>query len=1236
LSSYESSIRRITVIKRISPIFLLLALVPLQLFGQQTGASITGHVLDPSGAAVSGAAIKLTSTTTGSVYTAGSDSSGIYQLPFVPVGDYTLSIAKAGFKKYEQAGIVLLANMKDVVDVTMQLGTTTQTVNVTANAPILNLESGDRTTTVSNTRLDPEVFRGQNTIVTTFLIPGVTQASGDQKLRPWDNGGTQSTVINGGQAAGSQGGSPEQGQSSGNQVMVNGISINRGGQGTGYNAMASAVDEVAVQTTMYDAQYGWSTGGHIDTIVKSGSNQWHGHAYDYLQNTLLNAEDWGSQSTHSGRQPWHFNYFGGEVGGPIKKNKIFVFYAYQLMWSIQKDPFTNQVPTAAERQGNFQGVCSNSSGNCNQIQLFDPATTATTNSITDPTSCYYTAGGTISSGTNPCRSNNTAVIANNVILAPINPIAKNVMNIIPLPALNGVTVPCGGVVSGQAGGLCGSFAGNIANNAASRKFVDYFPEHLGRIDWNFTDSTHAYFVFGKNDLAETRSYVYSTVSAINLAETSGNNPLFRGNQFYDLQITHTFNPTTVLSLRTGMDRYPSGGGDITIAQTDPTSLGFSSTWRSLAGHYFPQIQIQNMAGAGGTLPSYDASDIWSHEAVLAHTHGPHNIRVGWQRFDLAEYNESPGAINGTFNFNGYFTSQNPTGPIGNTGYGLADFELGYPVSGSINQPAYPEYWMHEESLFVQDDYHVSRKFTLNLGLRWDYAGPVHDDHDNRLLNGFCFTCANPLQVSGLTLLGGPTYAGVGGGSTGMTNRKFDNIGPRVGFAYDIGHDTVIRGGWGIIYAQQLEQPGAAPGFTQTTSMVSVPGAAGIFNPNITFANPIQTGLLPIVGSGYGLATNIGQGISFVDPNTDLPRTQQYSLEVQHRIGKDWMISVAYVGTKATRLDINTNLNYLPLADLPLTPSDQNNVSAPGGGGAATVSYLNAQVPNPFQSAMANYPQYATLTKGTFLNNATVARSQLLLPYPQFTGVSEQYNPVGRSHYDALQIEVNKRISHNLEFNSSFTWSQQLQALAFLNPQDAIPQQTLAPYDMPRQVKVNFIYFAPFGPGQKFLATANPVVSRLVSGWSLSATPEISDGVPAIVPSGLQPIGNPVTANRTLSHAFNTCYTDLNGATHDCSIDSTPAWRQTQPNQLYEWNPAMHGVRYWGMHRLDASIMKKTTIKERFQLIYRADFINAFNSSEWNFNMNNNYTSGAFGYIGPPQSDPSDDPRVIQMSLQLKF
>ena len=526
---------------------------------------------------------------------------------------------------------------------------------------------------------------------------------------------------------------------------------------------------------------------------------------------------------------------------------------------------------------------------------------------------------------------------------------------------------------------------------------------------------------------------------------------------------------------------------------------------------------------------------------------------------------------------------------------------------------------------------------------------------NRLLNGFCFTCASPLgtvapyvnslgtTVSGPALLGGPTFAGTNGSPNGVTNPKYDNFGPRIGFAYDLGHDMVLRGGYGIIYGQQMFETGPAPGFSGSTTAVTQPVFPGIFNPDITFANPIQTGLLPIVGSAYGLATNMGSGITFIDPNVDIPRTTQVSLEVQKRFGKDWLVSVAFVGTKTNRLIVNQNLNYVPLADEPYTANFTTNTTAPAGGGPLTNSFLSANVKgvggvtpyNPFSVPT----QYLGATKGTFLQAANVSQSQLLYQFPQFSQVTENDIPIGRSHYSSLQFEVSHRLAAGLEFTADFYWAKTLQSTVFINPQDPFPRQNDSPLDFPRQFKMNFVYFAPFGRGQRFLNHTNGIINAWVSGWSLSATPMLEDGPPAPVPAGLMPIkgvSEATTPAKNLLHWFNTCYVNTAGVNVDCGFDSTPAWKQMVPGQLIEWSYTIHQVRYPGVHDLQLGIMKKWQLKERYTITYRADFINALNSAQFFQDLDTTYTSGTFGEAGYPRYTPSDDPRVIQMSLQFSF
>ena len=515
-------------------VFLLAVALPWSLHAQQNGATVTGHVYDPSGAAVGGAKITAKQMETGSVFNANSDPTGLYQLPFLNPGQYVFTVEKQGFRQVVQSGITLLVAQKAVMNFRLQLGAVAQTVNVSANAPILQSESGDRNWTISQQRIGAVPLAGLNTIESTWFSPGVSVTASDEKIRPFDTSGSQGESINGGQDG-------NNGQTSGNLVMVDGISVNSNASGVGYNTISDTVQEVNVQTTMYDAQYGWSSGGVINTITKSGTNAWHGDAYEYVQNDIFNANTWSSNAANEPREPWHINMFGGSVGGPVLHNKLFVFYAFQDIRQVQPDPFVDTVPTAAERNGDFSQVnYQNGSGGASPITIYDPLTTACSASGNTCTRTAFTNGMIPSSR--------------------FNPIAVNVLKLIPLPDAPGNPV---------------TGAGNFVNGPDQRKFVDILPEDVGRLDYNLSDRTHAFFRYGLNCLAETRSYVYSTLQAYNIADTGTNSPFSRCNQDYTFQVTHTFDPTTVLEFRTGMNRFTSTSGSTISNGYNPGALGFS-------------------------------------------------------------------------------------------------------------------------------------------------------------------------------------------------------------------------------------------------------------------------------------------------------------------------------------------------------------------------------------------------------------------------------------------------------------------------------------------------------------------------------------------------------------------------------------------------------------------------------------------------------------------------------------
>lgn len=1180
------------MMRKIWGIVLFSALLPLPLLGQQVGASVTGHVYDPSGAPVVGAKITAQATATGAVYNSESNPTGLYLLPFLNPGQYEFTVEKQGFKKFVQSGVTLSAAQKATMDFKLELGSVTQSVSVNANAALLQTDSGQQSWTINPQRLSAVPIRGLNTIITTWFAPGVTLTGSVQKVRPFDTSGSQQEDINGGISG--QGNPPfgTQGQAStsGNLVLVDGVSANTHAVGVGFNAISDAVDEVNLQSTLYDAQYGWSTGGVVNTITRGGTNDWHGDAYEYMQDTPLNANYWQNNRAGIPRIPWHMNFYGGSVGGPLRKNKWFLFFAYQEVKQVQPDPFVTTVPTAAQKSGDFSSTL-NSGGALQTI--YNPLTT-----VCAPGGCTR-----------------QAFAGNAILQANINPIAENVLSLIPLPNTTGNKI---------------TGVGNYINTGSSRKFLDNFPEFSGRIDYNVSDKTHAFFRYSWNSLAETRGYVYSTTSKLNMAETSTNSPFSRSNDDFTFQLTHTFNPTTVLQFRTGMDRFLSTSGSNISDGFNVASLGFSPVFTSEAGKYFPKFTWSpDFNGAGSSPEGVTPSDFtYSNELVVDKSYSRHNIKFGVQNMEIGENTEQPGFYAGNFTFDNSFTTANPLAPTSASGNEIADFLLGYPTSGYIQAQSAPALMERLWSVFGQDDIHISRKLTVNVGLRWDYLGPL-SDRFNALTRGFCANCASPLQVPGMNIQGGLQFAGAGGNSRGIYNPHYGNFGPRFAFAYQASPNTVVRGGYGMIYAQAMDNPGAAPGFSQTTNMVASV-QEGIPNPAVSLANPFPNGILKPVGSSDGLATGLGQSISFADPDMNIPRTQQYSLSVQRQFGANLMASATYVGNRISRLPINHQLNYLPISALNL--------------GAAA---LTQSVANPFLAAFnvpANAP-YLSLIRGTFLAAPTVQQEQLFVAYPQFAlsenpssgGVLEEFVPIGKSEFNSMQLELEKRMSGGVDFDASFTWSKTMQAMAYLNPTDPAPAWTISPYDVPAQFKLSGVWDLPFGAGRRFGQGAGPLISRLIGGWNTAALFRWQDGVPMPTPVGVAPTGSPEgIPNQSISQWFNTCTLLPNGTTANCQNGQKPAWQTTKPFQLQTWSPYISQLREPEIGDLEFSIGKTTQIKERYTLKFRADFINATNTTQWSFKGPQlTATSSNFGSFAN-YTNPSNDMRVIMLSLRFQF
>jgi hypothetical protein len=582
-----------------------------------------------------------------------------------------------------------------------------------------------------------------------------------------------------------------------------------------------------------------------------------------------------------------------------------------------------------------------------------------------------------------------------------------------------------------------------------------------------------------------------------------------------------------------------------------------------------------------------------------------------------------GNSSGSFTFDTTWTrgpfNNSPAAPMGQS---MAAFLYGLPGSG--NFPISDSYAEQSTvpALYLQDDWKVTRKLTLSLGLRYERPSPVTERFD-RSVRGFDATVASPIQaqvlanyagnpipevpVSQFRVLGGLNFAGVAGQPSTLWKTNQNLLMPRFGFAYSLTPKTVLRGGYGIffdalgvtnVHVDQI-------GFSRNTDFVASVDNGQNYIAN--FTNPFPTGFLFPEGAGLGLATNLGQSIRFFDEDTTSSYMQRWQFAVQRELMANSLIEVSYVGNRGTGMQVQRELNPVPEQYLSTSPvRDQ-----------ATINFLNAQVSNPF------YP----LLPKTGLAGTTVARSQLLRPYPQFTGnnsVIANQN-VGYSWYHSMQVRVERRFSAGLSASLSYTWSKLMEAVSFLNATDLRPEEVISSQDRTHRTAVTWLYELPFGRGKMLGGPSNAVVSKLISGWQVQGIYTAQSGAPlgfgnAIFNGDLHDIPLPKN-QRTPDRWFNI----------NAGFERDPQ-RQLNSN-IRRFPSRFSGIRSDGPNNWDLSVMKNTRITEGTQLQFRAEAINALNHPQFTSGSTNTTpTSTAFGTV----TGEFAWPRVIQFGLKLLF
>ena len=580
----------------------------------------------------------------------------------------------------------------------------------------------------------------------------------------------------------------------------------------------------------------------------------------------------------------------------------------------------------------------------------------------------------------------------------------------------------------------------------------------------------------------------------------------------------------------------------------------------------------------------------------------------WTRFSTFQ-----GAYGGgTFTFNQGFTQTNYLTADSSSGNGIASALLGYAASGEVDTLPSPAYSWKYYAPWIQDDIKITPKLTVNAGLRWDLQMPVTERH-NRLNRGFFPDSVNPISSrANQTVYGGIGFVAANGASKSPFNVQWANLQPRVGAAYQLRPNTVLRGGWGKFYATQFST-GSNYGFTQVTPYVATLNAGQ--TPASVISNPFPGGILQPQGPAQGLETLLGQGLSYSNTSGHIGYVYSFSFGVEQELPGELTLDISYAGTRSEESPVSRSVDALPAKTLAL--------GNPALGG--NPAYLNAQVPNPFQG----------LIPGTSLNSATITRQQSLLPYPEFTSVTENDLPVGKVWYNSLQVTALKHYSHGLNLTGTYTFSKNIQALSYLNPQDATVAHTAVPWDRTHRLVLAPIYDFPIGPGKMFLGNTNRVVGRLIGGWQTMMVYTWQTGAPMTAPVNTYVIGNPVLPNPTWNHMFNSGLVEANGSIVDTVPGHPPAF-QVQPPFSLRTSPLYFGNLRdrWG-NEFQITLAKNTRIRENMNLQIRAEAFNALNHPIFGSDPVINPTSPQFGQL-VRSNGQSNIPREIQLAARFIF
>ena len=1117
---------------------------------QEYRATLLGVVTDPSGAAVPGAAVTATNIETGVKTATQGQSDGNYLIPYLLPGTYRLLVEKPGFKAFERSPIELRISDRVRIDVALELGPTSERVNVTAQSPLLEVATASRGQVIENRSMVDLPVKVQNPYTLMNLAAGVQYTGSQVNFRPFDNGAINQFTIDGG-------------VSQINEYQIDGVpnnAMNGNSVILAYVPPVEATQEFKVQSNTYDAQSGYTSGGIISLSIKPGTNSLHGAAYEYLTRTGLDANLFSNNAAGQPRDIEQVDQYGFELDGPVflphvyhGKNRTFFMFALERYRENTPSAVLGSLPTPAQRSGDFSQTFA-ATGKL--YTIYDPLTV-------QPNPSFNPAKNVSLTNLQYVR---TPFPGNQIPSARFNPIALNILKDFPLPNQPGA-------------------AFTNANNwyGVADKYYP-FQNLISRIDHNISNAWRMSIRWDHDERGGGNKSVNAWYTP-----ASAEQKTYRINDGAAIDMVGTLNPHTVLNARLGFTRYNQ---TYTYALFDQASLGFP---RSLLNELqvtnkYPTITFANYLGtsnADGLLAV--PTDTYAAQANLLKIAGPHSMKFGaeYRLIHNASINVNNGE--GSYAFTQAWTSSNPQVTDAASGNSTASFLLGNMNSAQATWNTSPYYSWRLPAVFFQDDWQVSRRLTLNLGMRWDYESPIVERH-NRQNRGFDFGVPSPIQVPGYDLTGGLLFTGINGAPRGAFAPDFDRWQPRFGLAYKVlkSKPLVFRGGFGRNFIPTTTDNGGSIGYSQvTTAQTSTPD----YFPLATLSNPYPNGIIQPAGSSLGLATGAGSAISFSDPARRMPFVWQYSAGFEYELLRGTLLEASYVGSQTFHIQSSHNINAISL--------QQQSMGT---------AYLSQVVANPFFGVLP-----ANTTIGA---QSTTQLRNLLVPYPQFGAVTINDQSIGKSWYNSFQLRLEQRFRYGLSLLLSYTNSKTMSAISFLNPQNAKPSAGLDNFDTPQRLVISGIYVFPVGPGQHWFRKG--ALSRIVGGWQIGWNATIQSGTPISQPAGYYIEGNPQLASgQTLGHWFNT---------------SPSIWVQQLPDTQRVTSLLSPNIRTYSAPQLDASVTRRFQINERHEFQFKLSAFNATNTPLFGA-PNTTPTSTVFGVVPITQTNLA---RRVELGFRYAF